>query len=84
MFEGLVMKNLYKTDGAGLSSDTTCERQMIEKRVNTCIEDILLILGGDIPTAEIESYVMECVVDTFIGCRINKRTELLRKEKQRE
>lgn len=78
------MKNLYKTDGTGLSNDATCERQMIEKRVETCIEDILLILGGDIPTAEIEAYVMECVVDTFIGCRINKRTELLRRKKQDE
>lgn len=75
------MKNLYMTNGAGLSDDAIREREMIEKRVETCIKDILLTLGSDIPTAEIEAYVMECVVDTFIGHRINKRTELLRKEK---
>lgn len=75
------MKNLYMTNGVGLSDDAIREREMIEKRVETCIKDILLTLGGDIPTAEIEAYVMECVVDTFIGHRINKRTELLRKEK---
>lgn len=78
------MKNLYLTNSAGLSDDAICERELIEKRVETCIKDILLILGNDIPTAEIEAYVMECVVDTFIGCRINKRTELLRKEKHDE
>lgn len=78
------MRNLYMTDGTGLSNDAIPERGMIEKRVETCIKDILLTLGSDIPTAEIEAYVMECVVDTFIGCRINKRTELLRKEKHDE
>ena len=78
------MKNLYITDGTGLSNDAIDERQMIEKRVETCIKDILLILGRDIPTAEIEAYVMECVVDTFIAHRINKRTELLRKESKNE
>lgn len=78
------MKNLYMTNGTGLGNNAVNERQMIEKRVETCIKDILLTLGSDIPTAEIEAYVMECVVDTFIGCRINKRTELLRREKQDE
>lgn len=78
------MKNLYMTNSAGLSDDAIREREMIEKRVETCIKDILLILGRDIPTAEIEAYVMECVVDTFIGHRINKRTELLRKESKNE
>ena len=78
------MKNLYMIDSTGLSNDAIDERQMIEKRVETCIKDILLILGRDIPTAEIEAYVMECVVDTFIGHRINKRTELLRNERKNE
>lgn len=78
------MKNLYMTNSAGLSDDAIREREMIEKRVETCIKDILLTLGSDIHTAEIEAYVMECVVDTFIGHRINKRTELLRKESKNE
>lgn len=78
------MKNLYMTNGVGLSNDAINEREMIEKRVETCIKDILLILGNDIPTVEIEAYVMECVVDTFIEHRINKRTELLRKESKNE
>ena len=78
------MKNLYMTNSAGLSDGAIREREMIEKRVETCIKDILLTLGSDIPTAEIEAYVMECVVNTFIAHRINKRTELLRKESKNE
>lgn len=78
------MKNLYMTDGTGLGNNAVNEREMVEKRVETCIKDILLILESDIPTAEIEAYVMECVVDTFIAHRINKRTELLRKESKNE
>jgi len=78
------MNHIYNTDGTGINEAPIRERQMIEERVGTCIKDILLILGDDIPTAEIEAYVMECVVDTFIGCCINKRTELLRKEKHDE
>lgn len=78
------MNHIYNTDDTGINEAPIRERQMIEERVETCIKDILLILGNDIPTAEIEAYVMECVVDTFIGQRINKRTELLRRKKQNE
>lgn len=78
------MKNLYMTDGTGLGNNAVNERQMIEKRVETCIKDILLILESDIPSAEIEMYIIEEVMDKFLQAHIDKRTKLLRKEKSNE
>lgn len=78
------MKHIYNTDNTGLNNAAFYDRNIIEDKIGDVITEIMDILGDDYPSAEIEMYTIETVMDRFLQRRINKRTELLRKEKHDE
>ena len=78
------MKHIYNTDNTGLNNAAIYDRGVIEDKISDAITEIMDILGNEYPSAEIEMYIIEEVIDKFLQERINKRTELLRKEKSNE
>ena len=78
------MKHIYNTDNTGLNNAAIYDRGVIEDKISDAITEIMDILGDEYPSAEIEMYIIEEVMDKFLQARINKRTELLRKEKSNE
>lgn len=78
------MNHIYNTEGTGINEATIYDRGIIEDKISNAITEIMDILGNEYPSAEIEMYITETVMDSFLQRRINKRTELLRKEKSNE
>lgn len=78
------MKHIYNTDNTGLNNAAIYDRGVIEDKISDVITEIMDILGNDYPSAEIEMYIIEEVMDKFLQARIDKRTKLLRKEKSNE
>ena len=78
------MKHIYNTDNTGLNNAAIYDRGVIEDKISDAITEIMDILGDEYPSAKIEMYIIEEVMDKFLQERINKRTKLLRKEKSNE
>ena len=73
------MKNLFKTDGTGLSEIN----EGIEKRVNAFVDDIVSEYGDVYNGAELELYAIESIINRFgyhrmmkhISKRFNQESE---------
>lgn len=78
------MKHIYNTDNTGLNNAAIYDRGVIEDKISDAITEIMDIFGDEYPSAEIEMYIIEEVIDKFLQARIDKRTKLLRKEKSNE
>lgn len=78
------MKHIYNTDNTGLNNAAIYDRGIIEDKISDVITEIMDILRDEYPSAEIEMYIIEEVMDKFLQARIDKRTKLLRKEKSNE
>lgn len=55
------MKNLFKTDGTGLSEIN----EGIDKRVNAFVDDIVSEYGDVYNGAELELYAIESIINRF-------------------
>lgn len=51
----------------------TCPNNKIDEKIEHCISEIIKNEGKDYDLPELECYVMELVMDTFLSERINRR-----------
>ena len=59
----------------------TCPNEEIDKKIERCISEVINNEGKDYDLAELECYVMELVMDSFLTERINRRRLMNAKEK---
>lgn len=52
----------------------TCPNRKIDEKIERCISEIIKNEGKDYDLPELECYIMELVMDTFLSERINRRT----------
>ena len=51
----------------------TCPNEEIDEKIGRCISEVINNEGKDYDLAELECYVMELVMDSFLTERINRR-----------
>lgn len=58
----------------------TCPNKEIDEKIERCISEVINNEGKDYDLAELECYVMELVMDSFLTERIHRRTLMNVKE----
>ena len=61
--------------------DHTCPNKEIDAKIERCISEVINNEGKDYDLAELECYVMELVMNSFLNERINRRRLINAKEK---
>ena len=59
----------------------TCPNEEIDEKIERCISEVINNEDKDYDLAELECYVMELVMDSFLNERINRRRLINAKEK---
>ena len=59
----------------------TCPNEKIDEEIGRCISEVINNEGKDYDLAELECYVMELVMNSFLNERINRRRLINAKEK---